>query len=470
MNRRRFISSLGVAAVGPAWSQTGAGLPESLKAGAARMLEAARSDGAGWRKLTYLCDRIGHRLSGSRGLERAIEWAAQEMRREGLENVQTPLVKVPNWVRGEESAVQLEPLEVPLAMLGLGMSVGTPKEGVTAEVVAVSSFEELDQLGADRVRGRIVLFAVPWQGYGRTVRYRTSGASRAAGLGAVASLVRSMTGESQRTPHTGALSYMPEIPQIPAAAVSVEDASRMARLCRAGVKVVVRLKMGAQLLPDADSANVIAELGGREKPEEIVVLGGHYDSWDVGQGAQDDGAACMAAWQAVTLMKLVNLRPRRTVRVVLWTNEENGVRGGRAYAEWAGASVKDHVAAIEMDGGCGRPLGFGLTAPAPMQERAMSQAREIAKLLDGIGAGLMAPGGGGADIGPLMRLGVPGFAHRAAVEDYFSWHHTQADTLDKVDPEDFRLSVAALGVLAYGLAEMEPRFGVLAEEPTVSRG
>ncbi len=459
LNRRNLLKSLAVAA--PAASLHGAvdDLPPSLVEGAQKLLKAAQEDDGGWRKLAYVCDRIGHRLSGSEGLRRAIDWAAAEMKREGLENVQTPLVKVPYWVRGEESAFQLEPLEVPLAMLGLGGSVATPPEGITAEVVVVKSFDELEALGADRVRGKIVLYAVPWEGYGRTVQYRGIGASRAARLGAVAALVRSMTGHSLRTAHTGMLQYLSDAPKIPSAAVSVEDAERIARLATAGVKVTVRLKMAAQTLPDADSANVIGDLPGREKPEEIVVMGGHWDSWDVGQGAHDDATGCIACWQAVILMKQLGLRPRRTVRVVLWTNEENGMRGGNAYRDWAGGTVKNHVAAIEMDGGAERPVGFGLGAPGGIRDKALEQAKAIARLLEPIGVGQMTAGGGGADIGPLMRAGVPGFGHRTAMEKYFNWHHTEADTLDKVDPGDFRLSIAALAVLAWSLAEMEPRLG-----------
>lgn len=459
LNRRNLFQSLAMA--GPAQALRGAvdELPQTLVEGAQKLLKAALDDAGGWRKLEYVCDRIGHRLSGSEGMRRSIDWAAAEMKRDGLENVQTPLVKVPHWVRGEESAMQLEPLGVPLAMLGLGGSIATPAEGITAEVIAVKSFDELEALGAERVRGKIVLYAVPWDGYGRTVRYRGAGASRAARLGAVAALVRSMTGVSLGTPHTGMLQYSAGAPKIPAAAVSVEDAERIARLCAAGAKVTVRLKMSALTLPDADSANVIGDLSGREKPEEIVVLGGHWDSWDVGQGAHDDAAGCIACWQAVVLMKQLGLRPRRTVRAVLWANEENGLRGGPAYREWAGEAVKDHVAAIEMDGGSERPVGFGLGAPPDKFDKALGQAKAIARLLDGIGAGRMTAGGGGADIGALMRAGVPGFGHQTAMEKYFNWHHTEADTLDKVDPQDFRLNIAALAVLAWGLAEMEPRLG-----------
>jgi Zn-dependent M28 family amino/carboxypeptidase len=342
-------------------------------------------------------------------------------------------------------------------MLGLGFSVATPAEGITAEVVCVESFEALEKLGAEKVRGKIVVFNQPWMGYGRSVQYRMSGASRAAKLGALAVLVRSVTPVSIRSPHTGTMRYTEDAPKIPAASITVEDAERIQRLTDNGVKVTVRLRMEARTLPDADAANVVGEIVGREKPQEIVVLGGHIDSWDVGTGAQDDGSGCVACWQAVVLAQQLGLRPRRTLRVALWADEEKLGRGGEAYREWAGASVKNHVAAIEMDGGAERPVGFGLSVNGASEEvmvRAMRRMQEIGALLKGINAGEMTRGGGGADIGPIMRDGVPGIAHRTVGQRYFEWHHTEADTLDKIDPREFKLSVAALAVLGYVLADM----------------
>lgn len=439
---------------------------------ARRIMDAALADDRGWAKLEWLCDRIGARLSGSKALEQAVRWAAEEMRKRGLENVATPAVQVPVWVRGKESAWMVEPREARLAMLGLGGSVGTPEEGITAEVVCVESFEELEKLGAGAVQGKVVAYNQPWRGYRETVAYRSQGASRAARLGARAVLVRSVTPTGLRTPHTGALNYSGDAPRIPAAAISVEDAMMLARLCRSGARVVVRLRMGARTLEDAASANVIGEIAGRERPEEIVVMGGHLDSWDVGQGAHDDGAGCVAAWQAVELVKRLGLRPRRTLRVCLWTNEENGLRGGRAYREWAGESVRRHVAAIEMDGGAEKLRGFGLSiqgAGEAAMEAAMERLRGIAALMRPLGHVEIVRGGGGADISPLMREGVPGIGHLTTGRRYFEWHHTEADTLDKVDRRELQEHAAALAVLGYVLADMEER---LAEEtyPTGGQG
>jgi len=435
-------------------------LTDAYREPAGQILGAALTDVEGWAKLEYLTTEIGHRLSGSAGLERAIEWAAGRMEEEGLAVRLLP-VMVPHWIRGQESARMVAPFERPLSILGLGGSVGTPEGGITAPVLAVTSFDELEALDPANVEGKIVLFAVPWMGYGETVAYRAAGASRAAERGAVAALVRSATGRSLYTPHTGSLRYDDAAPRIPAAAVTVEDAEWMRRLIANGHEVRIRLEMGAHTLPDAESFNLVAEIPGSEIPEEVVVMGGHYDSWDVGQGAHDDGAACMAAWQALTIIHRLGLRPRRTLRVVLWTNEENGLRGGRSYREWVGDDIGSHVAAIEMDGGAERPVGFGLSMGADgvqatdaAYENALQALGQIGALLDGIDAGLMQRGWGGADIGPLMKDGVPGMGLRTVGEHYFDWHHTKADTLDKVDPQDFRKAVAMLGVVGYVLADM----------------
>lgn len=423
-------------------------LNETYKADADRIIDAALAGDGAYRKLSYLCDRIGNRLAGSNGLEQAIQWSAEEMRRDGLTNIATPLVMVPHWVRGAERLTMTAPVQRDMVMLGLGGSIATPKGGVTAEVLPVSSFDELERLGADRVRGKIVLYNVPYQGYGRTVAYRAAGASRAAKLGAVAALVRSVTPLSLQSAHTGMMQYAEGVAKIPTAAVTIEGATMIQRLVDSGVAVRVRLEMSAETLPDAKSANVIAEIPGREKPEEIVVIGGHIDSWDVGAGAHDDGAGVVTSMEAAALIKRLGLKPRRTLRVVLFTNEENGLAGGKAYREWVGDKVKQHFAAIEMDGGGEKPVGFGV---AP---QLMPQAQEIGKLLERIEAGRITPGGGGADIGPVLQQGVPGLALNTVGTHYFDWHHTQADTADKVDPKELRLNVAAMAVMAYVLADM----------------
>jgi hypothetical protein len=469
-------------AAGALAAQAQTSIADKYKDPAQKLIEAALSDQEGMQRLQYLCDRIGNRLSGSASLERAIQWAAAEMKKAGLENVQTPPVMVPKWVRGTESATMIEPVLKPLTMIGLGMSVGTPKAGVTAQVVAVKDFDELAELGREKVAGKIVLYNPTWQGYGQTVMYRTSGASRAAALGAKGVLVRSMTGVSLQTPHTGSLNYQAGIAKIPAAALSTEDAAMIERLVKGGTPVQVRLEMEAHKEPDVESHNVMGEIRGSEKPEEVVVLGGHIDSWDVGQGANDDGSGIMATFQAVALIKKLGLRPRRTIRVVFWVNEENGGAGGRAYRAMVGDQVKNHVAAIEMDGGAEKPVGFGFGGggamggmgrrlapgvtppaeprrPAPTSAASFARAVEIGHLLEGIEGGLMSPGGGGEDIGPLLADGVPGFGVRTVGLHYFDWHHTDTDSFDKIVPREFQLNVASLAVLSYVLADMPERIG-----------
>jgi carboxypeptidase Q len=441
-------------------------LIEQLRPQAERLIGAALAGDHAYLRLSQLCDGIGHRLSGSPELDRAIEWAAGAMREDGLENVRLQAAMVPAWVRGEEHAEMVEPGPQKLTLLGLGRSVGTPPGGITAEVVAVSSFVELDSLPAEAVRGRIVLYDVPFKSYGETVRYRSQGANRAAQRGAVAVLVRSIGPVSLRTPHTGAMgNYVDSIPKVPAAAVTIEDATLMHRLLGRGQRVRVHLEMGAETRPDVLSHNVIGEIRGREKPNEVVVVGGHIDSWDVGSGAQDDGCGCAISMESLRLMKQLGIRPRRTVRVVLWTNEENGSRGANAYADSLGALIGRHVAAIETDGGVERVTGFDIgvnrfgtdSTDTVRTAAVIARLQPIMPLLAGLGADRLGPGGGGADISPLMKKGVLGIGHRTTMEHYFDWHHTQADMLDKVDPIELRKNVAALAVMVYALAEMPER-------------
>ncbi|HSL55257.1 MAG TPA: M28 family metallopeptidase [Pyrinomonadaceae bacterium] len=428
---------------------------DRYRAAAARIIGAALTSDRAYSRLAHLTDHIGHRLSGSQNLERAIEWAITEMKRDGLDNVRGEKVMVPHWVRGEESLEMLAPVSRKLQMLGLGNSVGTPAEGIAAEAVVVRSFEELDQLG-EKVRGKIVVYNAPYANYGASVAYRWSGASRAARYGAVAALVRSITPVSLQTPHTGSMNYEANVAKIPIAAVTIEVAEFLQRMNDRGDRPRLRLKMEAKFLPDAESANVIAELKGSEKPDEVVLISGHYDSWDVGQGAHDDGGGCIVAWEAARLLKELGLRPRRTIRVVLYTNEENGLRGGNAYRDAHRAEIAKHILAIESDSGVYRPEGFGLAATAPLQVR--SNMQEIAKLLSGIGADQIAPTGGGADIGPLMREGVAGASLDVDGQHYFDIHHTPADTLDKVNPRDLALCVATMAVMAYVVADMPESF------------
>jgi Zn-dependent M28 family amino/carboxypeptidase len=459
-------------------------LAAKYKAYADKIITAAMSDNEGYADLTYLCDHIGKRLSGSPQLNTAVEWGADLMKKAGLQNVKIQPVMVPHWVRGSESAALVGPVKKPLHMLGLGMSVGTPKDGITADVVFVHDFAELDAMPDAKVKGKIVVYNPGWKGYGIGSMYRTGGASRAAAKGAAAMLVRSATGLVLQTPHTGTLRYDEKQPKIPAAAISVEDALMIERLSKEG-PVQVHLQMDAHMEEDVKAGNVMGEIVGSEHPEQVVVLGGHIDSWDVGQGAQDDGSGIMATFEAVNLIHKLGLKPKRTIRIVFWVNEENGGTGGRAYRKFIGDKIGDQVAAIEMDGGAEKPLGIGYggfgggrrpappapgapapaTAPRATEESTLTPAekqsfvymKDIASLLEPIGANTVSAGGGGSDIGPITADGVPALSPATVGDHYFDWHHTEADTLDKVDVDAFKRNTAILSVVAYVLADMDGR-------------
>ena len=436
------------------WAQgtAHASLVETYRNDADKIIDTALSDSSGFERLAYMCDTFGHRFSGSENLERANDWILETMAADGFENVRGEEVMVPHWVRGRESLTLLEPGERDLQILGLGGSIGTPAEGITAAVLVVRSFDELEQRSAE-AQGKIVLFNAAFTSYGRTVQYRVNGAVRAAQAGAVASLIRSVGPVSLYTPHTGMMRYDDGVPPIPHAAVTVEDAMMMQRMQDRGQRIRVRLKMEAQTLPDVPSRNIVAEIRGRERPEEIVVLGGHSDSWDVGQGAMDDGGGIVAAWEVLRVLNTLGLRPRRTIRVVMWTNEENGLRGAEAYRDAHQDEIDNHVLAIETDSGVFKPRGFGFSGTS----EAYAVIQEIGQLLERIEAGTITRGGGGADIGPLMRQGVPGMGLSVEGEKYFWYHHTAADTMDKLDAHEFNLCVATLAVMAYVVADMPER-------------
>ncbi len=424
-------------------------IPPQTRDAASRLMDAALESPVGWDRLGAFVDAFGPRFSGTESLERSLDWLLQEMTEDGLENVREEPVMVPRWIRGEESIELVSPRRETMAMLGLGGSVGTPPEGIRAEVLVVGSFAELDER-AREAEGKIVLFDAPFTSYGQTVQYRSRGAVAAAQVGAVASLIRSVTPFSMNTPHTGVMSYEEGLPRIPHAAITLEDAAMLHRMQDRGEHIEVSLKMEARDDGMVPSRNVMAEVVGREFPNEVIVLGGHTDSWDVGQGAMDDAGGVVAAWEAVRLMKELGLRPRRTVRVVGWTAEEVGIFGGQAYADAPSRSQETHVLGMESDSGVFSPLGFGFTG----SDEAFAVVSEIGELLEPIGAGTITRGGGGADIGPMMALGMPGMGLNVEPTRYFWYHHTEADTLDKLDPEEFARCVAALAVMAYVVADL----------------
>lgn len=426
-------------------------LPPRFATAADRITAAATNSHRAWNRLAELCDRFGPRQAGSTNLESAIDWILSEMRTDRLDAVRGEPVPVSHWVRGAESLELLEPTPEPLPLLGLGGSIGTPPEGITARVLVVTNFEELSARAAE-AQGRIVVFNAPFKSYGETVRYRWSGANAASKAGAVASLVRAVGDFGLRTPHTGAMAYDKDVRRIPHASISAEDASRLHRWQLRGTSPVVRLRMEAKNLPEATSRNVIGEIRGTSLPHEIIVIGGHVDSWDVGRGALDDGGGCIAAWEALRLLRELGFQPRRTIRCVLWTDEENGIHGAKGYRNTHRSELANHVIAVESDNGAFDPTGFGFTGST----EAMAIIRAIGELTGTrLGAGRIVPGGADADTGPLLEEGVPVAALRVKGERYFWYHHTEADTPDKVDPDALNRCTAALAILAYTLADLE---------------
>lgn len=454
--RAACAAALGaVAFAGDAHAQ--APITDAIRGNADRLIDGALRDTTAYDRLSILTDRFGPRLSGSQPLEKAIDWILAEMKRDGLANVRGEAAHVPHWVRGDESATLVSPRVTALHMIGLGMSIGTPPQGITAPVLVVDSFEDL-QSHASEAKGKIVLFDHPFppdkpglDGYREAVAYRGGSPAAGARVGAVAVLIRSISSFSIQNPHTGSTRYDTTLAKIPAAALSIEDAEMLHRMQRHGEKIVVTLKMGAHQLADAPSRNVVAELRGSEKPDEVVVLGGHIDSWDVGQGAMDDGACSVGAWEAVRLMKELGLKPKRTVRVVMWTNEENGGRGGRAYRDAHEAELSKHVVAMECDNGVFRPYGVRFQGSAA----GLAFMKSVGGLLQRIDATRVVEGESEADVGPIIQRGVPGLALDVDDTKYFWYHHSSGDMMTVIDRSDYQKCIATMAVLAYALADLE---------------
>lgn len=470
MKRMMLLIALMLGTVQLASAQDFEEVVEGYSDVAKQIIESGKKGNDAYLKLQELCDDIGHRLSGSPQLDEAIEWAQKSMKADGQENVRAERVMVRKWVRGNEHCKLVEPRELDLPMLGLGGSVATPKEGITAEVIVVRDKDELDALKDDEVKGKIVVFNFPMRafsptegaGYGEAVQYRGNGAKWASERGGVAALVRSVTAYSLESPHTGAMRYSggPDVKKIPTAAISVEAAKMLKRLQDRGKSPKVKLYMEAEDQGEVPSANVLGEIVGSEKPDEIVLIGGHIDSWDVGQGATDDGAGCVAAMEALNILRKLNLKPKRTIRVVLWTNEENGLAGALSYAARHADEV--HVAGIESDSGGFRPEGLSLELEDKDREViAVKQLSQILSLLKPVGSTRATTGGSGADVGQLRQFGTACMGLRVDGRLYFNTHHTWADTVDKVDPDELGDCAITLAVAAYVLADMP---GILGDE------
>jgi Zn-dependent M28 family amino/carboxypeptidase len=425
---------------------------------------AALTDDYAYRQVEHLTENIGARPTGSVQAQAAVDYVAGELRKLGLD-VQLEEVKVPHWVRGAETAELVEyagqavGTAQRIVLTALGGSTATPAEGMTADVVVVNNFDELNALGRDKVAGKIVLFnevfdkrkaaaGMAFMAYGEAVRYRGTGPRAAADLGAVAALVRSVGNADFRLPHTG-YSFPA---RIPAGAVTAEDAELIAHLATQG-KVRMHLTLTPKKEPDVTCYNVIADLKGSEHPEQVVVVSGHLDSWDLGTGAIDDGAGVVVAMEAAEILQKLHLRPKRTLRVIAWMDEETGGSGSQAYTKDHSAEFIHHVAAIESDAGAAHPLGFD----AKMTAKAAEILRPALNVLQGVGANVLRettypPG---ADISALSDSGVPALGILQDGRTYFNYHHTAADTLDKIVPSELRENAAAMAVMGYALASMK---------------
>lgn len=461
MKTRTFFALLLLAAL-PLRSQADP-QEEARKRNVDRIVAAALADDRAYAELQWLCDRIGHRLAGSKGLEAAVAWGQARMKAQGFRNVRAEKVMVPHWERISERAALVEPVQRELAVLGLGGTVSTPKGGLEAEVLCVGRAAELEKLDEASIKGRIVMLAGPWKSYGPFSEARVRGASAAAKKGAAALLLKAFAPVSLDTPHTGVVHYDPGAPSIPAACLSAEAAGLIERLAASGAKVRVRLDLQNRTHPDAESANVVGEIPGGDKADEIVLVGGHLDSWDVGQGAQDDGVGCVLSMQAAELLQRIGIPRRRTIRVVLFTNEENGSRGGQAYLEAHRGELARHVAAIESDIGNGLIQGYSVDvgglkpAGEARQAAALQAVQALAPWLAPLGAGKIDRGGSGVDIGPTVAAGVVGLGARHDLSKYWDIHHTAADTFDKIDKQDLRKNLAILAVTLYLLADLPVR-------------
>src|SRR6184192_553863 len=432
-----------------------------------QLQQAALSSDYAYRQVAHLANNIGPRLSGSAQAAKAVEYVANELKAIGCE-VQLEKAMVPHWVRGEETAALVQfPGQAPdttqkIVLCALGPSVETPADGITAEVIAVRNFQELKSLPRDKVAGKIVLFNYPFdkqmaaegrgnEAYGEAVVYRSDGPSAAARQGAVACLIRSVGGADYRLPHTGMTKYANDAPKIPAGAVTSEDADLIVDLVRQG-PVKMKLVLTPQQLPDVESYNVIADIKGSEHPEQMIIVSGHLDSWDLGTGAIDDGAGVAVSMEAANLIQKLHLKPKRTIRLIAWMNEENGLAGSKQYGKDHEKEWINHFAAMETDGGADHPLGINIKAKPEVKKT----FAPVAAILQASGAGMLnLVEHCGADIGPMEKAGVPAFSPIQDSRFYFNYHHTAADTLDKIVPKELAENSAVVAVLAYALANME---------------
>ena len=415
----------------------------------------ALGNGKSYEWLRYLTKQVGPRLSGSEGAQKAVDWAKQVMEQQGFDRVFLQEVMVPHWVRGkkEEAYFRINKQKQTVPIVALGGSVATGPKGVEAGLIEVKSFPELRALGADKVRGKIVFFNRPmdptkintFEAYGGAVDQRANGATEAAKLGAVGAIVRSMTNVHDDNPHTGGMRYGTGVALIPTAAISTNGADLLSKSLKDNPNLTFYFKQNCETLPDAKSYNVVGEIKGSEKPDEIIVVGGHLDSWDLAEGAHDDGAGCVQSIEVLRIMKSLGIKPKRTIRAVMFMNEENGLRGGVQYADVAKKSNEKHIAAVESDNGGFTPRGFGIVGTPEQRAKVIPYK----SLLAPYGLAEIGPGSGGADIGPLAQSGTVLFGFKPDSQRYFDYHHTPVDNFESVSQRELELGAASMAALVY---------------------
>ena len=413
------------------------------------------TNGKSYEWLRQLTKQVGPRLSGSPGAQKAVEWAKQTMEKEGFDRVFLQEVMVPHWERGpkEEAYIRTGKRKITVPIAALGGSVATPPKGIEAGVVEVKNFKELEALGADKIKGKIVFFNRPmdptklntFEAYGGAVDQRANGATFAAKFGAVGAIIRSMTTAQDDNPHTGSMRYGAGVPLIPTAAISTNGANELSRLLSEDPNLTFYFKQNCQSLPDAKSYNVVGEIKGSEKPDEIIVVGGHLDSWDLAEGAHDDGAGCVQSIEVLRMMKALGIKPKRTIRAVMFMNEENGLRGGIGYADYAKKNNEKHIAAVESDNGGFTPRGFGVVGTSEQK----AKVAQWKSLLAPYGLHEIGPGGGGADIGPLAQSGTVLFGFKPDSQRYFDYHHTGIDRFEAVNKRELDLGAASMAAIVY---------------------
>ena len=413
-------------------------------------------NGTAYSNLRYLCKKVGPRLSGSTGAESAVAQTARMLKEAGADTVFLQPCMVPHWVRGAKEigrATLTNKTQINLNIVALGNSVGTPPNGINAEVVEVKNFKELDALGADKVKGKIVFYNYrmdpryinTFQAYGDAGAYRGQGPSRAAALGAVGVIVRTLSPVLDDNPHTGATRYEDGKPKIPAVAISTNGAVELSKLIAEGKVKSIYVKTNCKMLEDAPSFNVVGELRGTEYPDEIITVGGHLDSWDLAEGAHDDGTGCVQSIEVLRAMKALGIQPKRTIRAVMFMNEENGLRGGSKYAELAKQENKKFIMGLESDAGGFTPRGFGYSA----SEAQSAKIEKWQPLFKQYGALEFTKGGGGADIGPLRSLGTALIGLNPDSQRYMDLHHAKTDVFEAVSERELNLGAVVMTAMVY---------------------